>query len=926
MTTWNAASSLLRHRLVEIPVTAETEPTQFRHRVLASVIGAHGNGQPLAIAWVRSRRQGPVQVLVSGFPWSTDDGDLRYEFPPGSRARSCSEQDAHALLDDLEWTQCRLAVDAASTVDQAHSDRLEDLFANSPRAMGFLVLATPVAATEANATAEAVSDQIAQLESLRSGRGTHRRQLERSEANLSYYDRWGGLGLWRLSVWSGDSAQLGHPATAGILAGSADIAESPLVLRPAGAEITSQLDWSDSVVVGPDAVTAILRPPFVELPGTRVTTRPRFDQNLEDVPELRLGTLLDASGSPAAPFGVSLGNVNRHVFISGATGAGKSETARTMLIELAQRDIPWLVIEPAKAEYAKLASWLKPDNPLVVIRPGDSSSPPAMLNPLEPSSIVVDGQRHTFPLQTHADLVQALFSASFDAEDPFPQVLASGIAGAYRSHGWNLITSLPVDPSLTPPTWPVLADLVRESLAAVDRLGYGPEVRQNVHGFIKVRVNSLRSGTPGRFFEGGFALDLDDLLQHPCVIEIEDLGDDRDKAFFIGNLIIRLVELLRLRHKFGKDQDALSHVLVIEEAHRLLRRVAEGDPAAQSVTMFANLLAEVRGYGEGVIVAEQIPAKVIPDVVKNSAVKLMHRLPAEDDRIAVGATMNLSPEQSAHVVSLQPGVVVAHSAGMDLPVLARIERVTARRQTGGSAVSPPLDGRLGGCLTNCSGARLCTLGELEQSRDLVSAAVSLWAEHVVMAMLTWDVIGRPAGFWLDQLRTADRRRATCAVALATQAACDRRYGLIREWHDPRDFLSAASGLMTPHLDGERMQGRPPHRWSIGQFRLPAIRRALTDTTTGADRETVHPRSARWQASGINLPGPTWTDQLRQLDAVVPLLPHVRPWQVAGQPPILLELAGQLGYRDGPAAARIARAVASLGLEHRWVPVRTGAEE
>ena len=44
--------------------------------------------------------------------------------------------------------------------------------------------------------------------------------------------------------------------------------------------------------------------------------------------------------------------------------------------------------------------------------------------------------------------------------------------------------------------------------------------------------------------------------------------------------------------------------------------------------MFADLLAEVRAYGEGLVIAEQIPAKLIPDAIKNTAVKIVHRLPA----------------------------------------------------------------------------------------------------------------------------------------------------------------------------------------------------------------------------------------------------------------------------------------------------------
>ena len=85
--------------------------------------------------------------------------------------------------------------------------------------------------------------------------------------------------------------------------------------------------------------------------------------------------------------------------------------------------------------------------------------------------------------------------------------------------------------------------------------------------------------------------------------------------------------------------------------------------------MFAGLLAEIRAYGEGLIIAEQIPARLVPDVIKNTAVKIVHRLPAADDREAVGATMNASPSQSRYLVTLPPGQAAVFSDGMDFPIL-----------------------------------------------------------------------------------------------------------------------------------------------------------------------------------------------------------------------------------------------------------------
>ena len=44
-------------------------------------------------------------------------------------------------------------------------------------------------------------------------------------------------------------------------------------------------------------------------------------------------------------------SLNRHVFVCGATGAGKSQTVRALLEAASGAGLPWLVVEPAKAEY-----------------------------------------------------------------------------------------------------------------------------------------------------------------------------------------------------------------------------------------------------------------------------------------------------------------------------------------------------------------------------------------------------------------------------------------------------------------------------------------------------------------------------------------------------------------------------------------------
>ena len=225
----------------------------------------------------------------------------------------------------------------------------------------------------------------------------------------------------------------------------------------------------------------------------------------------------------------------------------------------------------------------------------------------------------------------------------------------------------------------------------MSEIGYGREITDNVRGFISVRLSSLRLGTTGRFFEGGHPIDFGRLMTRNVVFEIEDVGDDRDKAFLMGTVLIQLAEHLRMQAR-GKDLGAapgLRHLSVFEEAHRLLRRPEDhrggSGSTAHAVEMFAGLLAEIRAYGEGLVIAEQIPAKIIPDAVKNTAVKIVHRLPAADDRETVGATMNMTDAQSRYLVTLPPGQAAVFTDGDGLPGPgghARRHRPGSRRPPG----------------------------------------------------------------------------------------------------------------------------------------------------------------------------------------------------------------------------------------------------
>ena len=93
-----------------------------------------------------------------------------------------------------------------------------------------------------------------------------------------------------------------------------------------------------------------------------------------------------------------------------------------------------------------------------------------------------------------------------------------------------------------------------------------------------------------------------------------------------------------------------------------------GNPKGKAVESFCNLIAEMRSYGQGVIVAEQIPTKIAPDVIKNTNTKIIHRLVSLDDQIAVGTGLGLEEYECRYLNQLSAGEALAHKEGMSKPV------------------------------------------------------------------------------------------------------------------------------------------------------------------------------------------------------------------------------------------------------------------
>ncbi|MGH2459490.1 MAG: helicase HerA domain-containing protein, partial [Chloroflexota bacterium] len=161
-----------------------------------------------------------------------------------------------------------------------------------------------------------------------------------------------------------------------------------LDLLPAGADQRHPLGAPYDVLgtcVHSDELAVLVNLPQHEIPGLPMRDLTDFAVSVPPEPTgaIRLGTLRDGLGRDLGPVAVGAEALNRHVFVTGMTGYGKTNSCKRILLEAYDRlGVPFLVLEPAKAEYKYLADRPELRHRLRVFSVGGGSGLPLRLNPL----------------------------------------------------------------------------------------------------------------------------------------------------------------------------------------------------------------------------------------------------------------------------------------------------------------------------------------------------------------------------------------------------------------------------------------------------------------------------------------------------------------------------------------------------------------
>jgi len=325
----------------------------------------------------------------------------------------------------------------------------------------------------------------------------------------------------------------------------------------------------------------------------------------------------------------------------------------------------------------------------LIFSPSSGSIFPLHINPFE----FPVGMR----LAEHIRNLMAVFEGAFQLVGPTPFLVDSAIEAVYCEKGWRPHTKNPNKGGVIKLQYPTLSEFYQKISVEVDAAGYEGETKSNVKSFVQVRLGSLLRREMGDLFDvSSSTLPPEEWLIRPALIELEAMGSGPSNF-----LTLLLCTLIRETLKTAAREDEKyiekpRHVIFLEEAHNLIGPDAEeatgdkADPKLAATAYIVKMLAEVRALHEGIVIADQLPTKMAPEVIKNTGIKIGHRLTAEDDRNLMGGTMSASGTQLEQMATYEVGDALIATEKLLRPYKAKI----CKWQENDEKYDPPSDEEL----------------------------------------------------------------------------------------------------------------------------------------------------------------------------------------------------------------------------------------
>ena len=470
---------------------------------------------------------------------------------------------------------------------------------------------------------------------------------------------------------------------------------------PSGIEVPPDLRRL-STVFALSEVQSLFRLPVLH-EGEALDLRKETYPMVDSTPgrSLHLGLLQEAGYSGEA-FSLPLDALVKHTLVVGVPGSGKTNT----LLGLANQvwgkfGVPFLALEPAKREYRGLLNLPACSGKVLLFAPGRAAPQEWLLEGvLNPLALQINPFEFPlgYSLAEHCTNLLAVFSGAFGLFSPLPSMVEAALATLYAERGWCLgdLASRERVEKYGFPAMPRFVELLRDQADYTDFVG---ENAATVKAGLEYRFGRLVDGPLASVFGAEHSsLRPEDWLRLPAIVELESLGEDN--ANFLSLLLLTyLREGLTVQQEQDREQGTstaagykLKHLLFLEEAHNLIGPTAvtsgeDGNPKTAATAYIIKMLAEVRALGQGIVIGDQLPSNLAPEVLKNTSVRICHRLTAPDDRQQMQQSMNASILQFETMATQTSGFALVSLEGVQKPFVVKVAAADGTLERHNQAIS-----------------------------------------------------------------------------------------------------------------------------------------------------------------------------------------------------------------------------------------------
>lgn len=371
-----------------------------------------------------------------------------------------------------------------------------------------------------------------------------------------------------------------------------------------------------------------------------------YDSEIETDDSVKEDDIEIAKGENDEVVSLNLNSLKGHTLITGITNSGKTTTVKRILVEANKKNIPFIVFESAKKEYANLIE-LIPD--LEVYSVG-TDAVPFKINAMTPT----EGEL----IENHTKALVRAICAMHGSEHPIPEAIEGLIKLAYEKMGWKYGMMACNRPDRPYPTFRFVLTIIDEY---IDKYAnYGAEIKQNLRGVLNIRINALANGAAGELLNCDDGLNVKDLMARNVVIELSDFS--AEVASFIMNITLYKI------HKFLSrlnESHNLKRLIVVEEAHNVFYKEVGGESISAINNMyFEKMLAEIRASGTGVIICDQRISVLCGAVIANTNTKIMHSIVDKEDKNIIAGTLGLTNIQTNRLSELRNGQCIISRVGV----------------------------------------------------------------------------------------------------------------------------------------------------------------------------------------------------------------------------------------------------------------------